>query len=118
MALIQLHERCHCGVAKAAVCRLKQAAQLGLTQCVADERRADPHCGLDIVQPSKAGDRGRVEPGNVLRHIQAAIACQPSQCDRFEVEERRAAAGAQVTHRRRCLAIPDPRGNLRERRRA
>jgi hypothetical protein len=105
VALVELHQRGDRRVGEAAVGLIAQLAQAIGREAVADERLHHPRRQLGVWEPAHGGDFAFGEARPLGGHIEPAVARQPGQRRAFEVERGGAAAGGDVLHRVRRLAV-------------
>ena len=104
LLFVELLERGHGGMGKAAIGSSAQLAQLVLRQAVSDERGHDPRGKLCIRQPGHRGDLAFGKARPFSRDIKPAIIGQTCKGYPFEIERRRASSCRNILHRSARLA--------------
>ncbi len=95
---VQLAQRGDGTMGEDAVGFLEDSLEIRIWNAASHERAHDPEGQLVIRQASPGGDFLDGEPRQVLRNIETTIGGQTRQQDVFEVQGRRLATGADVTH--------------------
>ena len=109
--LVELHQRGDRLVREAAIGLRGQLEQALGRQAIAHERLHDPLCQFGIGQPGQRGDLGLAEAWPFARHVKPAVGGKPGKRGIGEIERGRAAAGADVVHRR-AIAAARARGKV------
>ena len=105
MPLVELDQRRDRVVRETTIGRLAQFAQPRRCDAVADEGLHHPRCEFGIGQTAQRTDLVFRKARPFARQVQPAIARQPGQRHAFEIERRGSAAGGDVFHRERRLAM-------------